>query len=237
MKTEILSINDLEALTFAAEVLADGGLIIVYFQGTYAFLCDVDSAEAANQVFSIKNRPREKGLSLVVDPRYLPDFVDMTHPAFERFPLEKASELQRQLHSVGVIYPAGPDAPPDLVQNGTILNVWTEYPPFRPFARLIELARAKGLRGFQGASTNLSHEDTYSSLSQVLEQFNGKIPLVLDSDLRLPPERRKSTTLIDLTGDQPTLIREGSVSAAELQSGLNRVGFGRLLIDGNVKVL
>ncbi|MFK7801020.1 MAG: L-threonylcarbamoyladenylate synthase [Anaerolineae bacterium] len=237
MKTVTRSIVDPSALVFAAELLSAHELIVVYFQGTYAFLCDCDATIPADKIFQIKNRPREKGLSLVVDPEFLPDFVELAHPAFERFPLEKSVELQRSLHALGLVFPASPNAPADIVQNGTILNVWTEYQPHRPLTQLTHLARSKGVRGFKGASTNLSHEPTYNTVEQVLAQFDGQVRLILDGEVPVFENRRKSTTLIDLTGKRPTMIRAGNVTADEVQSALTRVGYGKLEIAANVKVL
>ncbi|MFT5196816.1 MAG: tRNA A37 threonylcarbamoyladenosine synthetase subunit TsaC/SUA5/YrdC [Cellvibrionaceae bacterium] len=237
MKTVTHSIIDPSALAFAADLLYAHELIVIYFQGTYAFLCDCDATEPADKIFQIKNRPREKGLSLVVDPEFLPDFVDLAHPAFEQFPLGKSIELQRSLHALGLVFPAGALAPADLVQNGTIMNVWTEYRPHRPLTQLTKLARAQGIRGFKGASTNLSHEPTYNTVEQVLAQFDGQIPLILDGVVPVPENRRKSTTLIDLTGERPTMIRAGNVTADEVQVALDQVDFGKLKIAANVKVL
>ncbi len=237
MKTDVLNMTDPAALTRAADVIADGELIVVFFQGTYAFLCDADSTIPADKIFEIKDRPREKGLSLVVDPACLPDFVDVTHPIFKRYPFEKVITLQRSVFSIGLVLPAGSDAPADLVQNKTILNVWTEFPPHRPLAQLTHLARGKGVRGFKGASTNLSDEPTYNTVEQVLAQFDGEIPLILDGSEPVPLARRKSTTLVDLTQNRPTMIRAGNVSADEVQAGLDEIGFGRLKIAENVKIL
>ena len=237
MKTKICTITEPEDLEVAAEILAADGLIVVFFQGTYAFLCDADATKPADKIFEIKSRPREKGLSLVVDPGFLPEFVDVNHSIFHRFPLEKAIELQRSLHALGLVFPAGSGAPVDLVQNGTIMNVWTEYPPHNPLGQLTNLARARGVRGFKGASTNLSHEATYNTVEQVLAQFDGKIPLILEGGMPVAEHRRKSTTLVDLTCERPTIIRAGNVSAEEVQVALDRVGFGKLEIAKNVKIL
>lgn len=237
MRTKIVDVANPDSFYLTADLLAAGELIVFYFQGTYAFLCDCDAHVPAEKIFQIKKRPREKGLSLVVDPDALPEFVDLSHPAFESFPLKKSIDLQRSLHSLGIVFPAGPHAPADLVKDGTILNVWTEFPPIRPLSELTKLAQAKGVRGFKGASTNLSHEPTYITVDQVLAQFDGQIPLIFDSVEDAAEERRKSTTLIDLTGDRPLMIRAGNVTADELQNALDRVGFGPLEIAENVKVL
>ena len=237
MKTQIRDINDSQALAATADALACGELIIAYFHGTYAFLCDCDAPEPAERIFQLKRRAPEKSLSLVVDPNYLYEFVALAHPALARFPLERTIELQRTLHALGAILPASGGAPRDLLQNQTILNVWTEYPPHRPFAQLNHLARTRGLRGFKGASTNLSHEPTYSALEQVREQFDGQVAIILEGCIPLPPWRRKSTTLVDLTGEQPQLVRAGSVPTQELQTALDQVGFGRMAIAPNLNTL
>ncbi len=237
MKTDIVRNGDLQALALAADMVAAGELIVVYFQGTYAFLCDADASAPADKIFEIKNRPREKGLSLVVDPAYLTEFVDLDHPVFDRFPLEQCVKIQRSLHAIGLVFPAGPNAPADLVQSGTIMNVWTEYPPHFPLSQLVRFARAQGIRGFKGASTNLSHEPTYSSVDQVLAQFDGAIPLILAGDSTVDESRRKSTTLLDLTCKRPTIIRAGNVTADEVQAALDEVGFGQLEISPSVKIL
>ncbi|MEM7112725.1 MAG: Sua5/YciO/YrdC/YwlC family protein [Chloroflexota bacterium] len=239
MSTRVLDIGDLQALEKTADLLAAGELIIVYFNGTYAFLCDADQIAPAEKLFALKKRPLTQTLALVADPSHLPDFVDQTHPAFVRFPPAQAITLQQQVHALGIIYPANvATAPPDIVQAGTILNVWTEYEVAkRPFARLNALVRARGLRGFKGASTNLSGEATYHSLDQVLAAFGGHVPVILDSPQRVEPARRKSTTMIDLTRETAVLVREGSVSAAEIQHHINQVGFGKLTIASNLKTL
>lgn len=189
MQSNCWDICDPLSLEKTADLLTSGELIIVYFNGTYAFLCDADQMAPAEKLFALKKRPFSQTLSLVVDPIYLSDFVDQTHPAFTRFPLAQAIALQQQVHALGVIYPANAaTAPPDIVQAGTILNVWTEFQAAkRPFARLNALARARGMRGFKGASTNLSGEATYHHLNQVLSAFNGHIPVILDCAHRVEP--------------------------------------------------
>ena len=237
MTTKIVENSNPDALGEAAERIAAGELIAVYFQGTYAFLCDCDAEAPAEKIFQIKNRPREKGLSLVVDPEFLPDFVELGHPSFKRFPLEKSVELQRNLHAVGLVFPVGRNAPADLIHDGTILNVWSEYPPHRPLSQLTKLAREKGVRGFKGASTNLRHQPTYSTVDQVLAQFGGQIPLILDGFDPVPEERRKSTTLVDLTEERPLVIRAGNVTIEELQEAFDQIGYGPLEIAPDIKIL
>ncbi|MEM9774007.1 MAG: Sua5/YciO/YrdC/YwlC family protein [Chloroflexota bacterium] len=237
LKTEVRRIEDELALKKAADLILNEELIVVYFNGTYAFLCDCDAEAPADKLFQIKHRPREKSLSLVVDPAFLPDFIDLNHSSFNKHSLAALVQLQRRSHALGIVLPAGEHAPIALVQNGTILNVWTEYPPHRPLIKLTQAARLLGVRGFKGASTNLSHEPTYTTKEQVLNQFDGKVPLVLDGEGAVPRKRQKSTTLIDFTRSSPTVIRMGNVAVDEIQLICDALGLGKLEVDHNVKVL
>lgn len=239
MKSECLSMCNPFALEKAADLLVAGEVIIFYFNGTYAFLVDADETEAARKIFELKKRPLSQTLSLIVNPIHLPEFINPTHPAFERFPLGKAMALQRQAHALGLIFPADlGGAPPDIIQADTILNVWTEYEEAnRPLARLTCLVRKRGLRACKGASTNLNGEATYTTLGQVLNRFDGRVPLILDHPYKSAPNRRKSTTLLNLTCEAPTVVRLGNVSVPELQHHLDQVGFGQLTLAPNVKRL
>ena len=61
------------------------------------------------------------------------------------------------------------------------------------------------------------------------------MPLILlDTFVRLPPGRRHSASIVDLTGPAPHLVREGSVTAAELQSELRRLELGELTVAADV---
>ena len=70
-----------------------------------------------------------------------------------------------------------------------------------------------------------------------LAQFDGVIPLILDDEVAVPIRRRKSTTLIDLTHNRPTMIRAGNVTTSEVQTALDKVGYGQLAIAADVKIL
>jgi len=50
-----------------------------------------------------------------------------------------------------------------------------------------------------------------------------------DDFSHLPAGRRQSTSIVDLTGPEPTLRRQGSVSVAELQAALSLHRFGELV--------
>ena len=74
---QLASFDDPGALEAAADNIVDGRVIGFFFNGAYAFLGDADRIDAAEEIFRLKRRPREQTLSLVTDPRYWGEFVDL----------------------------------------------------------------------------------------------------------------------------------------------------------------
>ena len=141
MQTEVLNLTDPTHIERAAVYIANGDVIGMYFNGTYAFLGDVDQPSAGDRIFELKQRARSKTLSLVTAPRFLPEFVDMGHAALSRYPIDQIETLYQHVHSLGLVFPADLDKlPSHLVVNGTILNVWTD---FAPHGLLLALNRSK----------------------------------------------------------------------------------------------
>lgn len=224
--------SDIES---AADAVLAGEVIGFFFNGAYALLCDADQADAAAQIFELKRRPPARTLSLVCDPRFWPEFVDSSSPALRRFPQERAAALHQRLHAVGVVYPADLGAvPTHLVQDGTVLNVWTNYDP------LIELqaaCRARGSRSLSGASANLSGEPTYTRLEDMQRVFGDRLGATFDVDHRVPTARQNSVSLVDLCGSTATLLREGNTTEAEVRAAVAALGLGDLAVSLDVSRL
>lgn len=224
--------HDPNHLGVAADAIAAGDIIGFFFNGAYALLGHVDRRSAADRIFELKRRPRAKTLSLVTEPRFWADFLDAGSPALTRFPLPAATSLYENLHALGVVYPAHPTkAPAHLVQDGTILNVWTRY---RPLIELQEACRERGVLALCGASANPSGEPTYTTAAQLVASFGDALPIVFAEQSDVPEVRRNSTSLLDLTGDRPILLREGNTTEAEVAAAVAAAGLGRLAVSPEV---
>ena len=235
MHTECLNIFDSDHLNYAADLIADGEIVGSYLNGGFVFFGDVDQEEAAKKVFKIKKRPYEKTLGLCCDPLNLHEHVDLTASVFDFYSIQTIQQLYREIHALGLILPASASGTPSyLIQDGTILIVWTEYPPHYPVRQLIKKLREKGKRALLGASANISGEPTYITLEQMIDIFWGKVPLILNGPNNLPMYRKKSTTIVDFTTKPPCLIREGSVPEKEIREHLVRLGLGELFVGQDV---
>jgi L-threonylcarbamoyladenylate synthase len=234
-QTSYLKVGNIEHLNYAAELIASGEIVAFEFYGHYAFLGDADQEQAAHKIFKVKNRPLSQTLSLACPPEYLHEQVNLEMIA-QYHSFEKIKQLYREIHSLGIILPAAiPGAPTYLIQEGTIHNVWTEYPPLYPVRRLVNELRRMGKRALLGASANNSGEPTHTSPQEVVAAFDGQIAAILSDDgADIPPDRKKSTTMLDLTGEYPRLHREGKVPEAELRFHLARLGFRELVVNDSV---
>jgi L-threonylcarbamoyladenylate synthase len=230
-QTQLLDNRSRAHLDQAAELIVQGEIIAFGFNGIFVFIGDADQEIAARRIAAVKRQPFDKPLALICAPEHLGEFVDLQAPAFGYHAFAKVQRLQREAFNLGVLLPAARTSiPPYMTHNGTVLNVWMDYPPHHPSRYLLEQIRKRGARAFIGSSANQHGEPTYVDPLQVLRVFDGAIPAILDYDpCGVPLQRRQSSTLIDLTGKFPRLVRQGSVSIEELDSHLKRIGLRQLL--------
>jgi L-threonylcarbamoyladenylate synthase len=62
-------------------------------------------------------------------------------------------------------------------------------------------------------SANISGQASPSTAQEVYEQLNGRIPLILDGG---KTKGGTPSTLVDCTGKEPVILREGPITLAEL---------------------
>ena len=234
----VLQLTDAGDRAKAADALLAGKIIVSAYNGIFVLLGDADDPSVPEKIAAAKERPRAKGVALVCPPELLAEHVELDAPVLQTtYPFEQIKALCRTLHALGVILPAAvPGAPPHVVQAGTILNVWTEQPPSSPLRQLVLELRRRGRRTLAGTSANRTGRPTITDADEVQGAFARRVPLVLlDDTARVPPERRRSASIVDLTGPVPRLVREGSVPAEELRAELRLRGLGQLDVGPEVR--
>lgn len=236
-KCEILRLGRQAHRVHAVDALVRGEILVSAFNGIFVLLGDADDPSVPEKVARAKQRPKAKGVALVCPPEFLGEHVALdAHVLRTRYAFPQVQALYRTLHAIGVILPAAaPGAPPHVVQSGTILNVWTEQPPRSPLRELVLELRRRGSRALAGTSANLAGEPTITDADEVIRLFRDRVPMILaDSFDHVPAERRRSASIVDLTGSAPRLVRVGSVPAHELSAELQRLGLGELLVGADV---
>lgn len=221
-----LSASEKKHLEMAAEIIRDGGVVALPFNGIFGLFGDVDKKEVADKIIIAKNRPKDRKLIVVSAPEYIGEHVDLSKNGLSH---QNIVSLWKDIHALGIIFHASTRAPYHLVvrdQIDTILSIWTEYKPVRD---IMEHFRKLGGRAFVGTSANKSGQPTHCSPNTLWEDFRIDVDAVVETTFdHLPAHRLKSTTVIDLTNHQPVLHRLGNVGVEELKEALEKHGFPKL---------
>ena len=234
---EVAQVTEPAARVQAAEALVAGEMVVLPFNGIFVLVGDADDPAVSEKIAIVKQRPLSKGAALVCPPEFLGEHVAVDALPRTSFTLRQVQALYQAVHAIGVILQAArPGAPQHLVQAGTVLNVWTEQRPASPLRDLVLELRRREHRALAGTSANLSGRPTITDPAEVASVFGGRVPLILlDTFEAVPPRRRRSASMVDLTGPAPRLVREGSVAAAELRAELNRLELGELAVSPGVR--
>ena len=207
--TEVQPADDPGVLGQAVELLGQGQLVALPTETVYGLAADARSPGAVARIFEAKGRPAGNPLIVHIDS------VEMAEGCVAAWP-RAAAQL------AGAFWP-GPlslvlpkaDSIPDIVTAGgkTVAVRCPAHPVFRAV-----LAQC----GFPLAapSANRSNRVSPTRAEHVVDQLGGRIPLVLDGgacDLGI------ESTVLDLTGDTPTLLRPGMISLGQLQAVLGPV--------------
>ena len=200
METRLLPASSLKTIPLALSILKRGGLVAfptdtVYGVGALAF----DGA-AVESIYAAKDRPVEKAIPVLIGDAADLDKVAVGIP---RAALALAARFWPG--ALTLVLPKRPDLPEAVSATPTVgVRV-----PDHPVARA--LLRAAGPLAV--TSANLSGQPSPSIAQEVLAQLGGRIEIVIDGG-KTPGG--VPSTLVDCTGREPVILREGPVSQAEI---------------------
>jgi L-threonylcarbamoyladenylate synthase len=201
MKTQIIPASQIQA---ALEILQNGGIVAfptdtVYGVGAPAF----DNA-AIESIYAAKDRPVEKAIPILIG-----DFSDLEKVADDIPDMALRFAARFWPGPLTCIVPKKQTLPPAVSATYTVAVRIPDHPD------ALALLRAAGPMAV--TSANISGQPSPSTAHEVYDQLNGRIPLILDGG-RTPGG--VPSTLVDCTGQQPVILREGPLSLEELLSAL-----------------
>ena len=213
MSGETLRLTDAPAdLRRAAELLRAGELVAIPTETVYGLAADALNGRAVRKIFEAKGRPMDN--PLIVHIADIKDWAALvTHIP------EKARALAAA-YWPGPLTMILPHAPciPDEVSAG-LTTVAVRFPS-HPVAR--DLIRLTG-RPLAAPSANRSGIPSPTTAAHVLADMEGRIAAVVDGG---PCAVGVESTVVDLSGETPRLLRPGGVTPEELRAVL-----GGLVID------
>jgi len=206
VRTEVIPTTHPTAIVRALEVLGAGGLVAFPTDTVYGVGALPSLEPAVERIFRAKGRPRSKAIPLLLDSAArLPEVA-------ENIPSEASLLAQKFWPGPLTIVLTRKSTVPDVVTaGGTSVAMRV---PDHPFAlRLI--AAAGG--ALATTSANRSDQPDPVTAQEVLGSLEGRIDLILDGG---PCPGGVASTVIDLTGAVPRIVRWGAVERDALEEAL-----------------
>lgn len=184
----------------AAAVIARGGIVAHPTETLYGLAADPWNEEALRRLVDLKGRESGKGLILIAADR--DEVASLVLPGAHGAWLRLAERFWPG--PLTLILPAGPRAPGGVLgkSGGVAMRISSD-----PLARRLVIAAGRPLTS---TSANRSGEPPATSAAGVAAALGSGVDLVLDGGSR---EDSSPSTLVDLLGDRPRVLREGPIPA------------------------
>ena len=198
-----------EKIGEAAKILRAGGLVAMPTETVYGLGANALDEKAVRQIFEVKGRPQDNPLILHLSgpqwlPRYCANIPPMAFILARKFwPGPLTLVLQRRNNV------------PDCVTAG--LESVAVRCPSHPVAQA--LIRELGLP-IAAPSANVSGRPSCTTAQEVMADMGGKIQGVIDGG---PCAIGLESTILDLTGPQPRLLRPGGVSVEAIETLIGHI--------------
>ncbi len=218
--TKVIQVqDDLSVLDEAAAALASGGLVAFPTETVYGLGASALDAGAVADIFRAKGRPQDNPLIVHISNKEMllkvvkavPAAAEKLMETFWPGPLtvilEKSDNISKTvtagLSTVGVRMPAHPAALALIEKSGV------------PVA---------------APSANLSGSPSTTRAEHVIQDLSGRVDYIIDGG---PCRVGLESTVLDLTGKTPQILRPGGVSLEALQEILGEVDYEPALKDSS----
>ncbi|RQD76773.1 MAG: threonylcarbamoyl-AMP synthase [Candidatus Syntrophonatronum acetioxidans] len=193
----------------AAETLRRGGLVAFPTETVYGLGASAFSGEGVKKIFRAKGRPPDN--PLIVHLAQLDTLKDL---AVNIPPQAWTLAARFWPGPLTLILPKSPRVPPEVTAG---LDTVAVRMPLHPTA--LALLRQAGLP-LAAPSANLSGRPSPTTVEHVVEDLAGRVEIILDGG---PCLVGLESTVLDITGKKPVLLRPGAVTLEELQEVLGEV--------------
>lgn len=203
MKTEVLPVNE-QSLALAKQLILAGELVAFHTETVYGLGADARNDEAVKKVFEVKGRPQDNPLISHVHTEY-----DITPLIDGEPPYAQALRNAFLPGPLTMVYPS----------TGRV----SKYVSCGLNTLSIRVPASQSAQAFLRAvnvpivapSANLSKHVSPVTAEHVLDDFNGKIPLILDGGACTGGIE---STVLDCTGNVPQILRAGLVTREMIAS-------------------
>ncbi|MFN8528218.1 MAG: L-threonylcarbamoyladenylate synthase [Anaerolineae bacterium] len=207
LHTRVVTVNPIapetDVIGQAAAILRAGGLVAFPTETVYGLGANATDAQAVERIFAAKQRPATDPIivHIVRAPQLSEVAIDIPAVAHQLAAQFWPGPLTMVLHRSGVI-------PPNVSAGRDTVAVRM---PSHPVAHaLIEQAGVP----IAAPSANTFSRPSATTAAHVLEDLDGRIDLILDGGAA---HIGLESTVIDLTGNIPTILRPGGVTVEAIR--------------------
>ena len=213
VETQVLAVDprrpQSDLIRQAARIIQVGGLVAFPTETVYGLGANALDAEAVVRIFAAKGRPSYDPVIVhVADTAMLAELVTTISPV--------AARLTERFWpgALTLVLPRSDRVPLVVTAQGPTVAVRC---PDHPVAKaLIEAAECP----IAAPSANRFSHTSPTTAQHVLDDLNGKIDLILDGG---PTSIGVESTVLDLSGERPVLLRPGGVLLEDLEAVLGQV--------------
>ena len=190
------------AVLQAVRVLAQGLPIAIPTDTVYGLAVDPFRPGATDRIFEVKRRPRHVSLPLLVSG------IDQALTVATAVPAAALELMDRYWPGpLTIVIPARPDLGADLGDDEATVGVRAPDHP-------VPLALCAAAGPLATTSANRHGEPPLATAEEVAACFGDEVSIVLDGGAC----RGSPSTVVDCTGQELKLLREGRIPWAELQA-------------------
>ncbi len=206
--TELYKADNIEEFSKALELIQSGEVIALPTETVYGLAADVKKPEAIKKIFKAKNRPPNHPLIVhihdVDDLFFWAEKIPLTAfvlaKAFWPGPLTLILKKSNQVSSI---------------ITGGLDSVALRVPSHPVFLKVLKTLGT----ALAAPSANIHKKISPTTAQQVVESLYGKIPAVLDGG---PCLFGLESTILDLTGKVPRILRPGPITKKMLEKTLRQ---------------
>ena len=212
MKTKLLSVTSEQDMAEAAKIIADGGLVAFPTETVYGLGADALNARAVGSVYDAKGRPSDNPMIVHVCRA---DDLEKIYD-FDRLPEQNRNQIRTLTERFwpGPLTIVGPRAErvPDRTTGG-LETVAVRMPNSQVALDLIEQSGCP----IAAPSANISGRPSPTRARDVITDMDGRIEAIfMGEDCQVGIE----STVLDMTGDTPTILRPGILTANDISDAL-----------------
>lgn len=199
--TKLLPARQPGAIDHAAAEARAGNLIVIPTDTLYGVACDAFNPDAVRAIYAAKQRPYNKPI-----PILLADSSDLLRVVRSVPPAAQTFIHQYWPGPLTILLPKHPDLPAEISDNDSVAVRIPHNDVGRAIIRAVGGAMAV-------TSANLTGQEPADTAPDALKKLAGWVTAVVDDG---PSPHGAASTILDCTGDELKILREGPISARAL---------------------